>query len=507
MGEIKTYIINVDGMRADYFNAEGHQGCLTPTLKELSEQGIRFTNCRDILPAVTATNHTAIMTSTHLATHGIYGWALYYKGLDFNHLRISYRHGTVRIGHYEHRHLQCLPTLFDIARQHNPSTVTAYIVGKHWVGEILADKKHDILIYPGSPTNPDYVTPSEGYILGGERHEGDSILPRLYIPKAGEKIVRPPLGTLPIPTKIREIFNANFIPSDKWIIDQAIQTICHHDPDFMYILLSNMDVAGHAYGSFRDTNVSNLCKLINPDAMMDQLYITDREINRFINFLKKRDKFEKSRVIITSDHGMSSMKERTYAVDIRKKFEEEGIKMRANAKWKPFGYNDKGQYEWLFSEATHSYVFCRENEQKEIIGILEKLDHVNKKLIFDKNKQMNNNMWKGDYENVKWPMVIAYLEPNYMTPGYGDEFSGIISNRPHISQIIARWFKLPTAPGTHGTTSEQNVPLIFVSPSENIPQGTVDNRETTVLDIVPSIAYLHWKKVPQTFEGKPLFTD
>lgn len=513
--ERKTYIINIDGMRADYFGAEGHQGCLTPTLVSLAKQGVRFTSCKDILPAVTATNHTAIMASTSLGTHGMYGWAGYYKGLDFAHLRVSCEHGTARTSNYEHRHLQSLPTLFDVARSFDSSVVTAIIAGKYWVGEILADKNHDILIYPESPTNPDYVTPSEGYILGGERHEGDSPWPpRLYIPKKGKKTVRPPKGTIWIPPKFLKEINANLLPSDKWTTDQAIQTICHDDPDFMYILLASMDTAGHAYGSFRDIDVSDLCDLINPDAMMDQLYITDTEINRFINFLKSRynedeeNRFETSRIVITSDHGMSSMKEKTRAVDIRGELAEEGIQIRANTKWRPFGYKDNGQYEWCFSEATHSYIYCRENEQGEIISVLKNLRHVNPELIFDKEKQENNKMWKGNYEDVVWPMILVFLEPNYMTPGYGDEVAAIIPDVPHISSLIAKLFDIPTAPGMHGTTSEQNVPLMFVSPSEaKIPQDVVDNREVSVLDIAPTIACLEWKKIPPTFEGKPLFSN
>jgi len=103
-------------MRADYFGATGHQGCLTSTLVSLADQGVQFSNCMDILPAVTATNHTAIMTSTSLGTYGIYGAAAYYTGLDFAHPRISRKHGTARLQFYQHWHLQCLPTLFDIAR-------------------------------------------------------------------------------------------------------------------------------------------------------------------------------------------------------------------------------------------------------------------------------------------------------------------------------------------------------------------------------------------------------
>ncbi len=512
MGERKTYIINTDGMRADYFGAVGHQGCLTPTLASLAKQGIRFTNCKDILPAVTATNHTAIMTSTCLATHGMTGWAGYYKGLDFAHLRIFRRHGTAKTSGYEHRHLQGLPTLFDVARSFDSSVVTAFIVGKSWVGEILADKNRDILIYPGSSTNPGYVTPSEGYILGGERHEGDSPWPpRFYIPKEGVKTVRPPKGTLWVPPKLLKGLNANSIPSDKWVIDQAIHTICHDDPDFMYILLASVDTAGHAYGSFSDTNVSDLCNLINPDAMMDQMYITDREINRFITFLKHRynedgeNRFENSRIVITSDHGMSSMKEMIRVVDIRKELAEKGIRIRANTKWRPFGYCDNGQYEWCFSEATHSYIYCRENEQGEIVSVIKNMRHVNPELIFDKKKQEEKNMWKGDYDDVVWPQVMVFLDQNYMTPAYGDQLAAMLPFPPHISSVIAKILNIPTAPGMHGTTSEQNVPLIFVSPGEEaVPQGFVESGQVSVLDIAPTIANLQWEKIPPSFEGKPL---
>jgi arylsulfatase A-like enzyme len=273
-----------------------------------------------------------------------------------------------------------------------------------------------------------------------------------------------------------------------------------------------MDTAGHFSGCFNDTNVSDLCKLINPDAMMDQLFITDMEIYRFINFLKNRynedgeNRFEKSRIVITSDHGMSSMKGHIHAVDIRKALNDEHIQIRANTKWLPFGYRDDGQYEWCFSEQTHSYIFCKENEQEDIVKVLKKLSHIDIKLIFDKNGQVHNKMWKGDYEDVVWPRIMVFLKPNYMTPSYGDQLPSLLSDHPHISSVIAKILDIPTAPGMHGTASEQNVPLIFVSPGEEeIPRDKVVKIEVSVLDIAPSIAYLQWKKIPSSFEGRSLF--
>ncbi len=508
MKEKKTYIINIDGMRADYFNSEGHQGCLTPTLVSLAEQGTRFSKCKALLPAITATNHTSILTSTHLGTHGICGMWAHYKGLDFAHLRISTQHGTAQLDSYKHRHLQCLPTFFNIVKMNNPSSTTAFIAGKHWVGELLSDEDCDILIYAGNQSNPDYVTPSPGYILGSERHEEDNHFPpRIYIPHIGDRFVRPPKGSFRPPIKT---INANLAPSDKWIIDQAIQTICHHDPDFMYILLCNMDTAGHFYGSFNDIDESDLNRIINPDAMKDQLFITDSEIKRFIDFLKRRNSFKNSRIIITSDHGMSTMKKMKYAVDVRKVLAKQGMQIRANTRWLPFGYKDKGNYEWCFSEGTHFYIYCREDVEKEIKNKIENhLPHVVK--IFDKEEQINQKMWKDSYEDVIWPRLIVFLEPNYMNIGYSDVIAAASSMvahfKPHIQSLIAKTYGLSVAPGTHGTICDQDVPLIFVSPSESeVPSGVINNNLVSVIDIIPTINFLNGWSEQKSFEGKKLLS-
>ena len=63
-----------------------------------------------------------------------------------------------------------------MVKENKPGSKTAFVIGKFWVN-FIADESCDILIYAGNPDNPDYVTPSPGYILGGERHEGDCSFP------------------------------------------------------------------------------------------------------------------------------------------------------------------------------------------------------------------------------------------------------------------------------------------------------------------------------------------
>jgi len=198
MGDKKTYIINIDGMRADYFNSIGHQGCLTPTLNHLAEGGIRFTHCKSIMPSNTGTNHTAIMTGAHAGSHGILGVGYYYKGLDFNHFRFSRKYGSGVAGTYTRSHLQ-VPTFFNIIKNNNPGLITSFIPGKTWLGNIIADEDCDVTIFPGNTKgncgshkpNPDYVTECEPYVLGGCAHPVDNeILPRFFIPKKEISLLR-----------------------------------------------------------------------------------------------------------------------------------------------------------------------------------------------------------------------------------------------------------------------------------------------------------------------------
>jgi len=318
MGERKTYIINIDGMRSDYFDTNGHQGCLTPTLVQLAKHGVQFANCKDIMPANTGTNHTAILTSAHAGSHGILGVGGFFQGLDFNHPRFSRFYGTPKAKMYGHQHLQ-VPTFYNIIKKNNPVLITAFITSKTWLGSIIPDADCDITIYPGNTSencgkhqpNPGYVTPPEDYTLGGLAHaEDNEILPRFYLPRKGET-GREPAGT--INAGLVRI-NAEIFPSDRWTVDQAIKCLERDDPDFLYMVLMNMDLAGHAYGAFSvdqnhdETNCENLSQLRNPAATKDQLYLTDLEIQRFVTYLKKKNLFADANIILTSDHGMSTMK-------------------------------------------------------------------------------------------------------------------------------------------------------------------------------------------------------
>lgn len=573
MREKKTYIINIDGMRADYFGSVGHQGCLTPTLVSLAEQGMRFSNCKTTMPANTGTNHTAIMTSAHAGSHGILGVGGYYQGLDFSHFRFFKKYGIPKARFYDRRHIQ-VPTFFNIIKANNPDLITAFIPSKTWLGNIIPDKDCDIVIYPGNTEdncgehnpNPDYVTPSRGYVLGGLAHpEDNEILPRFYLPEKGEVQKEPP-GTINFAlVKI----NADTLPSDKWVIDQAIKCIENDDPDFMYMILMNMDLAGHIHGAFladKDpdkTDGKNLSTLRNPGAVRDQLYLTDLEFKRFLDYLKEKDLFDDARIIITSDHGMTTMKSmfsgvsrknmlywlleklhivkgqekwRSFIspklieeldVDIRRILAEHGIYMRASQGRWFHRYNPRGEYDWCVSDGIGvGYIYnASPTIQKKIKDILtdyeikENGKQVQPIWMVLTEKDMNDaindytdlpfRLAKGNFNDeydAIWPSVIVFPRPHFVIPFYNDQLNlGLTSLM--VAMNLPGFIDIRTAPGMHGTYLEQDVPLILVSPNEpEVPSGVVHNEQVSVVDIIPTINSLNgWPEQP-SFEGKPLFS-
>jgi predicted AlkP superfamily pyrophosphatase or phosphodiesterase len=571
MGERRTYIINIDSMRADYFNLTGHQGCLTPSLVRLANEGTRFTRCYDILPANTSTNHTAIMTSSYAGMTGILGAVGCYQGLDFSHPKSSLHYGSPKCGMYIHRYLQ-VPTFFNTIKEHDPRLVTALIVGKTWIGNILGDQDTDVTIYPGNTDencdqhkpNPDYVNDPEAYVVSGLAHpEDNELLPRYYIPKPGEKGGNPP-GTLMTPLKE---FHAGHLPSDDWVVDQAIKCINHDDPNFMYMILMNLDDSGHNYGAAianiesDEAEIANLTLIRNPDAMRDQLFLTDTALGRFIKHLKKKGLYEDSRIIVTADHGMNTVKSVlteeskqnilkwvinrfTYTppaklkqpplqdsvqaldIDIRKILAEHGFYMRAAEPKKLKSYKSDGDYDWAITDGgSVGYLFNVASEKQEPIKkiLLEysiyedsKTIHPIWKVLTEQTMDTEVNEYtgeqfhlkKGDYQDgydPVWPSMMVFLKPHYMVPLYNDQIAhGITPVK--ISVNVPPFIDMRTWGGFHGTYSEQNVPLIFVSPSEElVPVNTIVNRQVSVLDIIPTIVKLNEWRMPSGFVGKSLF--
>ena len=394
--------------------------------------------------------------------------------------------GVATSNHYVHDDIH-VQTLYNCLTGGN---TTAVVAGKNWIAKLFNDSDCDICVYVGNPTNPSYVSPAvpDSYILGGL----GSTIPRYYISNGSD--VAPP----GYDSTLSWGFDTTVFPSDKWIIDQAINVVNNSDPDFMYILLANMDEAGHLYGSFQDGVNPNFNNFINYQAMKDQLSITDSEVGRFIQFLSSNNKLSDSLIVVTADHGMSTMMNASKTVDLREILKNKGINMRAYDRTLLGHYNSSGDYDWLMSEGPVAYIY---NVTPTKIADI-KSDLMNYELsenekpiwqVLNKTDQLSYNLYCPDYGSVIWPDLIVLMQQNYMCPVYYDEFTmGVNAFMAEINVPPIGIGDVPTIPGAHGTYSEQRVPLIVNG--SGVTVGTNNTRVST-LDIVPTICHMNsWDK-------------
>ena len=66
----RVFLITIDTLRADHVHCYGYEGIRTPSLDQLAEQGIRFTQAFTPSP-ITNSSHTSIMTGLLPSSHGV----------------------------------------------------------------------------------------------------------------------------------------------------------------------------------------------------------------------------------------------------------------------------------------------------------------------------------------------------------------------------------------------------------------------------------------------------
>lgn len=513
----RTYIINLDGMPADYlFSKDKGGNPVMPNLTSIVKEGMLFTKCYSNLPAVTICNHSSIVTGASTGPVGVYGAGKFYAGLN--------EVGEAIMSFYAPDDIQA-KTLFEITKEHVKNAVTAVIVGKGWVGEAFNSPYCDIMV--AGYSHPDYIEPPKGYMLGGTA-QSTSCIPKIYVNTPG--VTEFMEGSISIPG-----FDADYFPSDEWILESTKKVIETVDPDFLYILFAGPDDSGHVYGNFLEPKISTIN---NTDAMIGQMRITDKCVGEFISFLKDTGRFDDTIIVITADHGMGSVgmdeklvgdgcqitditalldKESKWVVDIRKILNDAGFKMKASDMKNP--YNPSGLYEYSVAEGPHAYIFGiesgyankiaealedynRNRPDSPIEAIVYGDDLVNgvNKVTGFKYSLYNEKSVKGK-SRVKWPDMFVFLKRNYTFPIYMDAIKNATVGFMKKFQIDLD-ADVAMIPGVHGSFAEQHVPLVILG--KGIPAGVVEEKVVSTLQILPTIAKLNGWQIPEAATYLPL---
>lgn len=541
----KVYIIAIDAMRADYLSSRDADGSsLTPNLDAFLKKSVAFANCFDLLPAFTDTNHFAIISSASAGRSGVWGAGGYYAGFDEKGMPI------LRL--YKFADAQA-PTLYDSVKQADPKSKTAVISGKHWVAELFAENNPAVDIMAHGRQFPAYAASPKGYWLGGAPGEKTAQNPiRIYLRGENEPAQPGLIGMIGM--------TAPDSPSDDWVTDTAIAVIQKEDPAFAYILYADMDTAGHIYGSY---NVpADWSGIDDQDAMRAQMRTTDAAVGRFLNFLDQTGRLKNGIVVITADHGMTSTRESfqfvpgqninsslttlmsmfqqgkvgAFAVDIKKILADNGLLDRMAVK-----DGKQPDYDYIFSEATSVYLYgVKPDKAAQIVQILNDWNRAKPDspiwLVLTQEDMKNGTNEKtgikyslyneknaknkcpkagpcapGDGTDagtgVPWPDIAVFMNEGYINVVYPEEITqGVfaVMKSATLNKLSIKLPPIPVVPGSHGSWSEQHVPLIISAP--NLPGGTVVDRNVSLLDIFPTISHFipAWK-LPEGVEGKSLF--
>lgn len=239
--DLYVFIIAVDGMRADYFREVE-----TPAMDYLLERGAVSYNHRVSVPSQTRVNFVTIPTGAHTDKHGVLG-ASYYDE-DFNLIR------TDSPDPISAQQNIPVPTIFEALEANGVKT--AYLAMKGY--ELVGGRGASVL-FGGSDYFPSYIWRSR-YDDQIDGSEAESVNTKIMM--------------------------------NEFVLERMKEAVTDDGVRFFIANLGALDYIGHSHG-------------LEDGYYEKGIIASDEQIQRFIDFLKEKDIFEKSVIIITADHGFT----------------------------------------------------------------------------------------------------------------------------------------------------------------------------------------------------------
>jgi predicted AlkP superfamily pyrophosphatase or phosphodiesterase len=248
-------VIVVDGLRPDYVTPE-----VMPRLYGLGQRGVVFRAHHSVFPTVTRVNASSFVTGTYPETHGLLGNTIY----------IPAANATQGL---------------DTGRRENLESV-ARAVGQlltaPTLGDILAREGRRLLAVSSGSTGSSFLLNDAAAANGGAIIHTDYTVP----PELGARVLKR-LGPAP----------AHAIPNDgqnQRAID-AYLTIGLDEihPDITFMWINDPDETAHVEG-------------IGSDLTRRALSLVDGGIGRIEDTLRARGLFDRTNILVTSDHGFST---------------------------------------------------------------------------------------------------------------------------------------------------------------------------------------------------------
>jgi hypothetical protein len=286
---------------------------LMPRLRAFVDKMVWFRSARCWLPSATDMNHLNMLAGTSSAQTGIISVFGQLTGWDRSGKALL---PAIHISMARDDQGRPVDTLFDAWKRRWPDSRTALITSKHWIGEMYrVENGGPDLIASGvarpqgrsQPAMDDFCDPPSD---GDAACDPESVYQSDFI--------------APLMGKVPDMF-----PSDAWLVDAVLQAFDQDPPEMAYVLLAQVDDAGHALGTCHDPaefvaldSLPDLPEGCTPqpgwkwvsarnpnlfrEPMLDVAREADLQFGRLLDGLQARGVLDKATVVLFSDHNMEN---------------------------------------------------------------------------------------------------------------------------------------------------------------------------------------------------------
>jgi beta propeller repeat protein len=470
--------------------------------------GSRYTNAIGICIAAADPNYAGVLTSAYTEKTG-----LHHVGTPFLYWDDS--QDLPKYDIYDRNWVGggTLDTIFNSIKSTKSEPRTALIGPRFYLPKMFYDLDVDVQI--DSMDHPYYIDEPQPYIMGDP-------------------------GGLPVAGGMEKVG-----ASDDWVFKASEDTIRHEDPDFIFIMNTVPDLAGHLYGSEVDGSnneqLSNYGRITQVEKMLDVISNLDDLTGEFLQFLENRvstegkNAFDETVIVLTADHGM-----RTYysgegptGVDIRQYLFDNGVvRGDSNTDYEYLeGLGGPGAY--LFVKVNppidqtgtiatvkslldpqttlfRVYKLNRDTYQIEefnpIYKVLDKTDMQYGVSDMEPTTGQGFHLYDASNPPVeRVPDLVIALQPRYQVVAYADVLEASLKVQETMTGMSPPFWPSRldlSAVGNHGDPTTQHVPLVLHGPG--IKQGYSSSAKVETLDIIPTICRINGWSLPNGAQGKGL---
>ena len=253
-GRLQHLLIVLDGLRPDYVTPQ-----LMPSLYELGQRGVVFTNHHAVYPTVTRVNASSISTGAYPAAHGMLGNSVFFADVDVTRFLSTGECENLRaIERAEQGRLLTAPTL----------------------AEQLQDAGLSLLVVSAGSTGSSFLL--NHTVAGGGIIYYDYALPSSLHEDVVDRLGDVPAAATPNDRRNSYVVDAFF--------DVGLPQI---DPAVTLMWLSDPDASSHAHGVGHPMSQASLAKI-------------DAEIEKIQRRLERAGLLSGMNIWVTSDHGFST---------------------------------------------------------------------------------------------------------------------------------------------------------------------------------------------------------